>query len=176
MEFTGSIQNVSRDYETGKFNITFKLNEQPSFEELERVRKCEKLSVKATKYRQKRSLDANAYAWVLMQKIAEAIHSDKWEVYLHMLQLYSKVFFHVIVKPDRVDMAGRMYRTYIDLGEVNVNGKTGRQLQVYVGSSQFNTEEMAVFIDGIVRECKDLGIETMTPAEIERMKAQWQSQ
>ena len=176
MEWTGKLQSVSKDWQTGEMNITFTVNEQSVVSEIDNIKDCEKLSLTAVKYRRKRSLDANAYAWVLMQKIAEAIHSDKWEVYLNMLQLYSKVFFHIIVKPERVDMASRMYRTYVDLGEVTVNGKTGRQLQVYVGSSQFNTEEMAVFIDGIVRECKDLGIETMTPAEIERMKAAWQSQ
>ena len=59
------------------------------------------------------------------------------------------------------------------LGEVTVDGQTGVQIQAYYGSSTYNTAEMARFIDGIVSEARWLGIETMTPAEIERMKTAW---
>ena len=84
MEWTGKLQSVSKDWQTGEMNITFTVNEQSVVSEIDNIKDCEKLSLTAVKYRRKRSLDANAYAWVLMQKIAEAIHSDKWEVYLHM--------------------------------------------------------------------------------------------
>jgi hypothetical protein len=66
-----------------------------------------------------------------------------------------------------------LYRTTIDLGEVTVGDMTGHQLQVYFGSSTFDTKEMSVFIDGIVSECQMLGIQTETPAELERMKSLW---
>ena len=65
------------------------------------------------------------------------------------------------------------FRTCVDLGEVSVNGQAGHQLQVYFGSSTFDTKEMSVFLDGIVSECKELGIETATPDELERMKQKW---
>ena len=125
------------------------------------------------KKRKKRSLDSNAYAWVLMQKIAEATHSDKWEVYLRCLQRYSRAFTFVIVKPNAVEKAKDLFRTYVDLGEVKVNGNEGHQLQVYYGSHTFNTKEMSVFLDGIVSECKELGIETIPPDELERMMRGW---
>ncbi len=66
-----------------------------------------------------------------------------------------------------------LYRTYIDLGEISVNGMTGHQLQVYYGSSTFDSKEMSVFIDGIVSECKDLGIEILPPAQLEIMNKEW---
>lgn len=66
-----------------------------------------------------------------------------------------------------------MYRTAIDLGEIYVAGEVGHQLQVYFGSSTFNTKEMAVFLEGIVSECKELGIETLPEEELERMAKAW---
>lgn len=173
MEFTGKFITVNRDWKTGQYNITFSVNETSALNQIEKIQNCGKLRIKAVQYREKRSLDSNAYAWVLMQKIAETIHSDKWSVYLQMLQKYSRAFSHVIVKPEAVERMKDLYRTCIDLGEITVNGQTGHQLQVYYGSSDFDTKEMSVFIDGIISECKELGIETLSLNELERMKAEW---
>ena len=172
MEFTGEVKGIVRDWNTNQFNITFSINENSVVNEVDKLKDC-KLSIKAVKYKQKRSLDSNAYAWVLMQKIAEAVDSDKWSIYLECLKKYSRAFSHVIVKPEAVEKMKELYRTCVDLGEISVNGITGHQLQVYYGSSTFNTKEMSVFIDGIVSECKELGIETLAPEELERMKAAW---
>lgn len=172
MEFTGELKGIVRDYQTNQFNITFSINESSAVNEIDKL-KDSKLSIKAVKHREKRSLDSNAYAWVLMQKIAEAVNSDKWSIYLECLKKYSRSFSHVIVKPEAVEKMKELYRTCVDLGEISVNGMTGHQLQVYYGSSTFNTKEMSVFIDGIVSECKELGIETLPPAELERMKVAW---
>ncbi len=176
MEFSGKIKDISRDFATGQLNITFMVSETGTIDELLKIKDCEKLAVKAVKYRNKRSIDANAYAWVLMQKIAESIHSDKWSVYLNLLQKYSRSFTHVIVKSNAVDVMKELYRTCIDLGEVNINGQSGHQLQVYFGSSTFDSKEMSVFIDGIISECEELGIDTKTPDEIKHMCMLWQAE
>ncbi len=172
MEFTGKLQNVSRDWQTGQWNITFTMNEASAINEVNNIQSCEKLSIKAVKHRNKRSLDANAYCWVILQKIAEVLHQDKWNIYLEMLGKYG-VFTHIIVKPNVVDKVKEEWRTVKELGEVNVNGVTGIQLQCYFGSSTYNTKEMSVLIDGIIYEAKELGIETLPPDELERMKVEW---
>ena len=172
MEFTGKLQSVSRDWQTGQWNITFTMNEASAINEVNNIQSCEKLSIKAVKHRNKRSLDANAYCWVILQKIAEVLHQDKWNVYLEMLGKYG-VFTHIIVKPNVVDKVKEEWRTVKELGEVSVNGMTGIQLQCYFGSSTYNTKEMSVLIDGIVYEAKELGIETLPPDELERMKVEW---
>lgn len=174
MDTRGKFAGMTRDFMTGRVTVSFELTRPLSEAQIAEIKDIEDLDIKAEKHRKKRSLDANAYAWVLMQKIAEVIKSDKWSVYIELLQRYSRAFTHVIVKPEAVDMMKSLYRTCIELGEVTVNGKTGVQLQVYYGSSTFDSKQMSVFVDGIVSECKDLGIETMTPDEIERMKQQWQ--
>ena len=55
---------------------------------MKRLKTLKKLSIKVVKYRKKRSLDANAYMWVLLSKIAEVIHSNKDDVYIEMLSRY----------------------------------------------------------------------------------------
>lgn len=163
---------ATRNLTTGKYNITFELDEG-NIKDLDKISGNKELMVQAKVHRNKRSLDSNAYAWVLMQKIAEATGLDKWDVYLNCLQRYSRAFTHVIVKPNAIDRLKELYRVCIDLGEVTVNGKTGHQLQVYFGSSTFDTKEMSVFIDGIVSECRDLDIDLIPDSDIERMKKEW---
>lgn len=92
---------------------------------------------------------------------------------MDMLKRYSRAFTHIIVKPNAVEAVKELYRTSVDLGEIEINGQKGHQLQVYFGSSSFDSKEMSVFLEGIVSECKLLNIETLSPDELERMKAQW---
>lgn len=172
MDVTGKVHSIQRDFKTGKVLLTFEINEEPA-EELNAIAGVDKLTITAKKYRKKRSLDSNAYAWTLIQKIAEAINSDKWSVYLECLQKYSKEFTFVICKENAVDKLKELYRTCVDFGDVSVNGMQGHQVQVFFGSSTFDTKAMSVFIDGIVYECKQLGIETLPPDELKRMVEQW---
>lgn len=170
MDFKGSIVDISRDWKTGRFRVTFESMEDIS-KQLESI--TDKLLTITTKlFRNKRSRDANSYSWVLMQKIAEDQHTDKWSVYLEMLGRYG-VFTHIIVRPGVVDRVMSKWRTVKNMGEVTVSGQTGIQLQCYFGSSTYDTKEMSVFIEGIVSECHELGIETATPDELDRMKKEW---
>lgn len=46
-------------------------------------------------------------------------------------------------------------------------------IRAYYGSSQYNTKQMSRLIDEIVSDCKEHGIETLTPNELARMKEEW---
>lgn len=172
MNITGKIKAVQRDWITGKWNITFEVNEFPS-SEVQELSKQGNLNIEVKRYKKKRSLDSNAYLWVLLQKIAEATQSDKWSIYMQMLQRYSREFTFVICKEQAVERLKELYRTCVDLGEVKVNGTEGHQIQVYFGSSSFDSKAMAVLLDGVISECKELGIDTLPPKEIERMMEKW---
>lgn len=171
MECTGKLKSVSKNWISRKWEVTFEINEDITAS-IDKIRD-KLLNLTAKIHREERSLDANAYAWVLMQKIAEAIHTDKWSVYLMMLERYSPVFTHIIVRPEAVERVKGEWRTVKVLGPIQVNGSSGIQLQCYFGSSTFDSKEMASFIDGIVSECKEMGIETLPPDEIERMRREW---
>jgi hypothetical protein len=172
VELTGRIVGVSKDWKTQKYNVTFEIDNQP-LADIETLSECKELDIRVKKHREKRSLNANAYLWVLLQKIAEAEDTTKEEVYLFMLQRYSRAFTHVIVKEHAVEKMKSLYRTCIDLGKVKVGNMEGHQLQVYYGSSTFDTKEMSVLLDGVVSECEGMGISTLTPNELQKMKEEW---
>lgn len=144
--------------------------------ELDELRKLAEsgktLEVEIKQFRQKRSLDANSYFWVLLSKMADVLKTTKDELYLQMLDRYG-VFTFIVVKPSMVEKVKAQWRTIRELGEIYVNGKSGVQLMCFFGSSTYDTKEMSFLIDGVVQECKELGIETMTKSELELMKSEW---
>ena len=156
----------------GELLVTLVL--QPThIEEVSKL-KDESLDVKITKHRERRSLTSNAYAWVLITKIAQSMRPplNKEDVYVEMLKRYGQGDI-VTIQKERLDGVLRAFDYYEQKGTGTVNGKEFIHMMVYVGSSQYNTKEMSVFIDGIVSEAKELGIETMTPAELARMVGEW---
>lgn len=168
METIGRVKNVTRDFLTDKLLITFEIDTKPNFDELQGD-----LDIKAEKHRNRKSRNANSYLWKLLQLMAEATKSDRETIYLEMLKRYSRAFTFLIVKESALERTMQEFRTCIDLGEVKVNGQEGHQLQVFFGSSTFDSKEMSVLIDGVVSEAKELGIETLPPYEIERLKKEW---
>lgn len=125
----------------------------------------DKLILTIKEYRNRRSLSANGYMWKLLSEIAQAIGSDKDAVYLEMLRRYGK-FTYAIVNPAAAEELKRRWRTADELEEVTVNGKRGVQLRLYYGSSTYDTKEMSVLLDGIVSECRELGIEPDTKMKV----------
>ena len=172
-EFTGTITGINNNVIDGSTSVTFAVNEgRKVVREYERLKDVDKLRIKVDKYREKRSLNANAYLWALLQKMAEVLNTTKDELYIQMLDVYGQFTF-IIVKPEAVERVKSKWRTCRDMGELHINGQVGIQLQCFYGSSTYDTREMSKLIDGVVYECKELGIETLTPAELERMKSSW---
>lgn len=130
------------------------------------------LSIEVKRWRERRSLDANAYLWVLLQKMAEVLHSSKDEMYLEMLDKYGQ-FASMLVRPDAVDRMTEYWRTVRVLGEVGVGSECRVEMLCFYGSSTYDTREMAVLIDGVVSECRELGIETLPPDELAALKDAW---
>ena len=136
-----------------------KANEKPYTVEIEPLKK-------------KRSLDANAALWKILSLMAEKLRTTKDELYLEMLDRYG-IFTHIVVKPNAVEKFKSEWRTVRDLGEVTINGKTGIQLQCYFGSSTYNSKEFSVLLDGVISEAKELGIDTLSKDETDRMIKEW---
>lgn len=186
MKFTGKIQNIVKDWATGQFHITFTVNEASAIAEIDKIKDVEKLSIEAKKYREKRSLDANAYYWQLVTQIAEAINSSISFVHNYLLRKYGQVLIiddkmAFVVLPDtdeasrKADEADTFHVKPTSQVKVGKDGKTYRTYIMLRGSSDCNTYEMSKLIDGCVSEAKYLGIETLTPDELERMKASCQT-
>ena len=120
------------------------------------------------RYREKRSLDANAYLWALIGKIADALRESKEEIYFDMLKRYGQGGA-VSVEQKYAEDFKRSYKYNDFLGSSVLNGKTFDHFRFWVGSSEYNTEEMSILIDGVVYEAKNLGIETMATEELKSL-------
>lgn len=128
--------------------------------------------VQIKRYRNKRSIDANAYFWVLVGEIADKLQEDNKSIYLNLLERYG-VSTHIIVKPNVVDKVKAEWRLVKELGKVSINGKSGIQLQCFFGSHTYDTKEMSRLINGAVSDAKELDIDTRTPEEIALMTEAW---
>ena len=176
-EFIGELSGVSKDIVTGGYNIMFSTSELPSgVNDISGA----KLTVTAKKYRKKRSLDANAYSWVLLDKMAKALGSTSEEVYEEMLRRYGYPLYDEDEKPVIISLKAGTDISALDIhlkliGEGHVQDKLFKHYKVIRGQSTYDTKEMSTFIDGIVSEAKELGIETLTPTELERIKAAWKA-
>jgi hypothetical protein len=123
-------------------------------------------------HKEKRSLNANAYAWSLITKIADALRTSKEECYLEMLKRYGQS--EIVSVLSCIDVSG-YFKYYEPLATATLQGKEFTHYKIFKGSSEYTTLEMAVLIDGIVSEAKELGIETIPPKEIERLKTMWRA-
>ena len=85
MKFTGKFLSVSKDWQTGKYQITFTVNEESALPEIDKLQE-KKLSITAKIFRKHRSLNANGLLWHCIGQIASEMRLDKWDVYLLMLK------------------------------------------------------------------------------------------
>ena len=137
--------------------------------------KCD-LSVEVKKYRPQRSIDANAYMWVLCDKIAQNVKTTKESVYREIIKRVG-VFSVIAAQEDKCEAVinGWEGRGIGWVAEVMDGCKLDGCVRVilYYGSSTYNTEEFSRLLDEIISEAKELGIDTATPDEIALMKARW---
>ena len=184
MECTGKFVGMSRDWQTEKWHITFEANEQSVISEIDNIKGLEKLRIKATQYRKSRSLDANAYYWLLLTKVAEAMEVSKPFAHNYFLRRYGQLFIIdgkavYTVLPDTDEATNKIdeSETYHLKPTSQVKeGKDGVMYRTYMmlrGSSEYDTKEMSVLIDGLVSEAKEYQIETLTPDELAKIKATW---
>ena len=129
-----------------------------------------------TRKRQKRSLDANSYAWVLIDKIAEALHLDKTEIYRREIREIGGTSEIVCVKNEAVERTAEIWERN-GLGwqaepfPSKIPGCTN--LRLHYGSSVYDTKQMSALIDQLVQDAKALDIETLSDREISLLKDGW---
>jgi hypothetical protein len=118
-------------------------------------------------YKPKRTLSQNSYAWALINELANKMRMSKEEMYINLLEDYSQC---LMIPVEKGKKPNGYFKYYKYIATTNINGKEADYYKVFKGSSEFNTEEMGIFLDGMIQECKQLGIETLTPEEIEAMQ------
>ena len=163
-----------KDTALRKYLITFEVDDVPQL--FDRT-KDKELNIEIKEHREKRSLNANASCQVVVDKIAEIQGVSHSEIHNHLISEYGFMDEDIknIILDDNIpwQKLDNIHLRPTAITKVLDNGRLYRVYYVMRGSHTYDTKEMSRLIDGTVSEAKELGIETMTPNEIERMKQQW---
>ena len=172
--------NIMQDILNGGFLLSMHVSQIPSG--AEKLRE-EALAVSITKWRERRSLTANAYYWVLVSKIAEAAGMSNARAHNMLLRSYGvpetiggQLTIAMLPVEAEDEILERELYHLKPTSKTKV-GKDGQIFRAYIllkGSSDYDTKEMARLIDGTVEEAKMLGLETLPEEEIERMMAAYE--
>jgi hypothetical protein len=120
--------------------------------------------------KKKRSTDANALCWKLCTEIANVLRTDKDSVYVEMLRRYGQSDIVSVVSS--VNVKG-YFKYYDEFGHGTVNGKEFTHYKVHKGSSEYDTREMSILLDGIIDEAKALDIDVISEREKSLLLQEW---
>lgn len=176
--FKGNIRDVVRTFENEAI-ITITTNASNlSWEELKGLEDAKNgLKIDISKWREKRSLDSNAYAWVLLDKIAEKTRNTKENIYREIIKRVG-VFEILPIKDVAVESFIKRWQSK-GLGWVCDNLGSSPKLKgytkivAYYGTSTYDTKEMSRFLDEVVCEAKELGISTLDEKDLESLINTW---
>jgi hypothetical protein len=130
------------------------------------------LEIEIKEYKEKRSLNANALLWKLCNELGNKLRISKEEIYLMMLKNYGQS--EVISIQSDVNIQG-YFKYFEEIGTGKINNKNFTHYKIYKGSSEYNTLEMSILLDGVVQEAKEQGITVLSASELDLIKREWGS-
>lgn len=128
------------------------------------------------RHEKKRSMDANAYCWVLIGKISEVIGDSPNDIYRRYVRDVGSMVRVTCVPVKDVEAECREFienhiGRMVEVGESKLDGCA--TVKKYYGSSNYTVKQMSRFVDVIVEDCKLLSIETRTDEEIRSLLEGW---
>lgn len=170
----GKLKDLLR-LQGGEWLLSFTTREDPGqlFDDL----KDSAVKVEIKKASKHRSLSANNYAWMLIDKIAEKTGEKSIDVYRNAIREIGGIS----------DFYGVREAAYEAFCELWTAGHEGRQVaiipgstkpgwinvQAWKGSSDFDSSQMARLIDSLIQDAEAQGIPTVPEKDIERMVRKW---
>lgn len=118
-------------------------------------------------HKEKRTLTQNSYMWSLINEIANKMRLSKEDTYIKMLKDYSQSML-VTIRAD-INVA-KFFKYYDEVRTTKINNVDFKIYKVYEGSSQMNKQEFSILLDGVRQEAEQLGISTLTPEEISKLR------
>ena len=135
-------------------------------EEVWNTLRGEDVAVDVKKWRNRRSMDANAYAWVLIDRLSEALNRDKLEVYREAIRGIGGVSDVVMVSDRAVTqlVQGWAHNGAGWFAETMPSRQPGvTTVVLYYGSSVYDTKQMSALIDHLAQDCRVVGIDPTPP-------------
>ena len=177
MNLTGKIHSVAFSVD-GKPLLTVEVNEgQTGLKVAQKLKECPKINIKLSEYKEGRSLNANAYYWLLIGKLAKALNISTSYCHNVMLRRYGVLemvddtpIYLLIQETDeaarKADEAEKYHIKPTSNVRTGTDGKLYRTYMMLKGSHEYDTAEMAALIAGTRDECINVGIPVETPDEI----------
>ena len=143
---------------------------------LDSLQDGKKYELTVKEHREKRSLNSNSYAWLLLDRLAAQIHESKEAVYRSYIKEIGGNSEMVTVKSIAVQ---KLCETWSTMGigfvsDVITERNDGfSDVMLYYGSSTYNQDQMNRLLNLIVQDCEIFGIETKDPEEIEQLVKCW---
>lgn len=146
----------------------------------------EKLSIRIKKKSKNRSLDANAYYWLLVGRLAKKMSISNNYCHNLMLRRYGvleeidgQVVYWVIPDTEEATKKADESETFHIKPTSNVReGNDGIMYRTYLlmkGSHEYTKEEFSHLLNNVVDECKQVGIQTMMQEDIDSLLSHWRS-
>ena len=129
-------------------------------------------------HRDRRSLNANDYFWLLCGKLAAVLGVHKDDLYRELVRGIGDNYRMVEIAREDEGFYARLWRSH-GLGWVCERaGEAGGKVTLccYYGSSYYDTAQMSRLIDLVVQECREQGIETLPPDKLAALKGAWDSE
>lgn len=117
--------------------------------------------------KEKRTLTMNSYYWALTNQVALTLELPPEKI--HKDNIYNYATSELVVVRYEIDVSN-IFKYYQFIREAKINGENFAIYKVYVGSSKMSKKEFSRLLDGIIQECKQLDIPTLTKNEIEQLK------
>lgn len=176
IDTTAKLRDITQDVKTGKYVLSLELDAPTAMSIWNELHGDEKISVRFSKNRKKRSLDSNAYAWVLMDKLSAKLLIPKEQIYRQYITEIGGASDTVCVRTDSVN---KLRETWAKngLGWLSATFPSSTpgytNVILYYGSSTYDTRQMHRLIELIVQDCKTQGIETADPEELKALLESW---
>lgn len=173
MQAKGKITGFRPTFDGVELNISASTDD---YETLERLQKGD-VRIELKTWREGRSTNSNAYFHVLSDKLADHMRMSKPKMKNYLLFHYGQKVRdeknQLVVIKTNADEEQLISRTDIHLWHLK-DSDDGVPMYVLLEHSRFyDSLQMSILIDGVVAECKAVGIETLPPDEIERLKKMW---
>lgn len=177
-DFTGRLSSIAISYATGKPLLTLEVNEDKStlLQMYDELKTAERLTIKIGKFKKRRSLDANAYCWVLISKLAEKLNVPKTDIYRSAIKEIGGNCDTVCIQDKAVQsLCDGWQRNGIgwltDTFPSKIEGCTN--VILYYGSSTYDSAQMNRLVSVIQYECILQGIETKSEEEVNSLLSAW---
>ena len=123
--------------------------------------------VKITEYSDKRKQSQNSYYWVLVTQLADVLRTSKDELHEQLLKRYSQRDYISLLSHIKIS---DYFPYYEYQNTYKHNDNTFKSYLVFKRSSDMNKREFGILLDGLISECKECGINTLTPEQVRELK------